>query len=89
MPGGYEGACAPGQERPLSAVTARALDAGVPAPAELAVAADDGIAAADNDGIAADNDGIADNDGGVAAAEGAATGVAGFAAEAACWPPAA
>ena len=35
MPGGYEGACAPGQERPLSAVPVRALDAGVLALAEL------------------------------------------------------
>lgn len=71
MPGGYEGACAPGQERPLSAVPVRALDAGVLALAELAAAAN-GVAAADNDG------------GVVAAAEVMASGVAELAAEAGC-----
>jgi hypothetical protein len=36
MPGGYEGACAAGQEGPLAAVPAGAPDAGVPAAAALA-----------------------------------------------------
>ncbi len=44
MPGGYEGACAPGQERPLAAVPAGAPDAGVPAGAVLAGAAAGGAA---------------------------------------------
>jgi hypothetical protein len=69
MPGGYEGACAPGQECPLSAVPARALGAGVLVVAELAAA---GVAAA------------ADNYGGGAAAEVVASGVAELAAEAVC-----
>jgi hypothetical protein len=77
MPGGYEGACAPGQECPLSAVPARALGAGVLALAELAAA--DGVAApADNADAPADNAGV------VAAAEVVASGVAELAAEAVC-----
>ena len=44
MPGGYEGGCEPGQERPLAAVPAGTPDAGVLAGAVLAGAAAGGAA---------------------------------------------